>query len=162
MAEFQPITTQEAFDEMIKERIGRARAKEAERFADYDELKASKEANEKTIAELQAQIEASKNQASEFESKKADYEKNIAELNEKVSKAEIKNVRLDVAISAGLPIELADRLSGATADELKADAENLVKMIGARNSAPLRNPETPAAADGVAAAFAKLNPNIKL
>lgn len=39
-ATFEPITSQEQFDQAIKSRIERAQAKAAEKFADYDELKA--------------------------------------------------------------------------------------------------------------------------
>ena len=38
--EFTPITSQEQLDQVIKGRIERAQAKAAERYADYDELKA--------------------------------------------------------------------------------------------------------------------------
>lgn len=38
--EFKPIETQEEFDAAIKARIERAQAKAAERFSDYDDLKA--------------------------------------------------------------------------------------------------------------------------
>ena len=38
--EFEPITSQEQFDQAIKSRIERAQAKAVEKFADYDELKA--------------------------------------------------------------------------------------------------------------------------
>lgn len=55
--EFEPITTQEQFDQAIKARIERAQAKAAERFADYDELKAKAEeydrAREASKTELQ-------------------------------------------------------------------------------------------------------------
>ena len=36
-ATFEPITSQEQFDQAIKSRIERAQAKAAEKFADYDE-----------------------------------------------------------------------------------------------------------------------------
>ena len=40
MAEFTPITTQEAFDEAIKSRLERERASVRKEYADYDSLKA--------------------------------------------------------------------------------------------------------------------------
>lgn len=66
--EFEPITTQEQFDQAIKARIERAQAKAAERFADYDELKAKAEeydrAREASKTELQrAQDKAAKAEA---------------------------------------------------------------------------------------------------
>lgn len=48
--EFEPITTQEQFDQAIKARIERAQAKAAERFADYDELRELKDAQERSKA----------------------------------------------------------------------------------------------------------------
>ena len=64
MAEFTPITTQEAFDEAIKSRLERERASVRKEYADYDSLKESlakktKEAEELTgsIGGLKAQID---------------------------------------------------------------------------------------------------------
>lgn len=56
--EFEPITTQEQFDQAIKARIERAQAKAAERFADYDELKAKAEAELRELKDAQERSKA--------------------------------------------------------------------------------------------------------
>ena len=40
MAEFTPIETQEQFDAMVKDRIARAERAAAEKYSDYDAMKA--------------------------------------------------------------------------------------------------------------------------
>ncbi len=68
---------------------------------------------------------------------KAEQEKAVAsmrEISDKLAAAEQDRLRLRVAVGAGLPIDLADRLHGATLEELQADAAKI---------APLLKPTTP-------------------
>jgi hypothetical protein len=100
----EPTTfTQADLDRIVRERVKRER----EKFADYDELK-TKAAGATTLEERVAQIER---QAQESES---------------------RAMRAEVANAKGLTPSQAKRLVGATRDELEADADELLKDIGAQ------------------------------
>lgn len=107
--EFKPITTQEQFDQAIKGRIERAQAKAAERFADYDELKAKADeydrAQEASKTELQkAQDKAAKAEAA-LKAMKDERERAAA-----VAKAAEEN---------GVDAGLLARMSGDVAENAK-------------------------------------------
>lgn len=107
--EFTPITTQEQFDQAIKGRIERAQAKAAERFADYDELKAKADeydrAQEASKRELQkAQDKAAKAEAA-LKAMKDERERAAA-----VAKAAEEN---------GVDAALLARMSGDVAENAK-------------------------------------------
>jgi len=56
--------------------------------------------------------------------------KELAEQKDKELQAErLGNLRLQIALKKGLPVELAGRLQGTTADELEADAVALAKLV---------------------------------
>ena len=75
--------------------------------------------------------------------------------------AEIKSSKLMTAIKAGLPIEFADRLSGTTEEEYKADAEKLAKFFRASNVQPMYDPDSGNELSGVEKAFYARNPDLK-
>lgn len=110
--EFTPITTQEALDGILRDRLERERAK----YADYDQLK---EAAGKKEEELNAANEKISEQAAQ-----------INDLSSKVANYERDSVKTRVAIEHGLPYEMANRLTGSNEAELAADAENLAKYMG--------------------------------
>lgn len=133
MSEFKAITTQEEFDSMVKERLDRQAKKTAEEvkktfegWLSPDDVKAKTETLEKQLAEKDGKLGESK----------AAYDKLSAE-----KKAlELDRAREAAARDAGLPFELAGRLSGNTADELKTDAEALAKLVNAKQSEPYVQP----------------------
>lgn len=65
-------------------------------------------------------------------------------LRSRLHEAELQLSRHKAALAAGLPPVLADRLQGATADELKADAEALKKLFGRRGPSGLPEGSLPA------------------
>lgn len=75
--------------------------------------------------------------------------------------AELKFARLNAAIKAGIPVELADRLAGATEEEFKADAEKLSKYFAAAGGQPMFDPESGSELSGVEKAFYDRNPDLK-
>lgn len=133
MSEFKAITTQEEFDSMVKERLDRQAKKTAdevkksfEGWLSPDDVKAKTADLEKQIAEKDGKLTESK----------AAFDKLTAE-----KKAlELDRAREAAARDAGLPFELAGRLSGNTADELKADAEALSKLVSAKQGEPYVQP----------------------
>lgn len=141
--EFKAIETQEAFDAAIKARLERNTrsvteevTKKFEGWVSPDDAKKSAE----QIAALQGQV---------------------TELTAKSTAAELDALRSRIAHETGLPFELAGRLTGATEEELRKDAETLAAFTKAAAPQPHRaNPETPKIS-GVEAAFFKRNPGLK-
>ena len=130
MSEFKPIETQEEFDNMIKDRLTRERAK----FADYDDIKSQlADANSK-IADFEKTIE--KNQKA--------YDDLLAASNEKDTKIagyEADALRTSVVINKKLPFELRKYLQGSTEEELHASADELLKFQTPQQVPPLGDPE---------------------
>lgn len=131
MSDFTPIETQEAFDEAIKSRLNRSEQKWAEKYSGYlspDDVKNQTDELNLKIAELGNSLNAATEKAS------ADAQ-TISDLEKRVKNYETASVKSRIAHEVGLPYELANRLSGETEEEIKADAEALVKTIG-KNSTP--------------------------
>lgn len=136
---FTPITlnTQEEVDRFMATRLERAKRtgaeEEARKYAGFDDYKAKAEkydadtqALNDTIAGLRSEKETSATKISELEGRIREYE--------------TASVKTRIARECGLPPELADRLSGADEDAMRADAENLAKLIRGQNVAPMYKP----------------------
>lgn len=54
------------------------------------------------------------------------------DLQAKNTQLEAENLRLQVALELGLPAQVASRLQGGTREELLADAEAFMKLLGAK------------------------------
>ena len=127
MEGFKTIETQEQFDAAIQDRLKR----EAEKYAGfdeykkkaerYDDVKAERDGFETTIAEL--------NKAINGDDKNPGYKKQVEELNGQVKSYKVREMKAKVARENGIPIELADRLSGKDEEELKKDAESMSKIL---------------------------------
>lgn len=90
----------------------------------------------KKAAEYEAQIKAQKEaEMSEAEKLKA----RLAEAETKIREQAQDQMRRDIASRFGIPMELASRLRGETEEEMKADAEKLVKVL----PKPQPNPTNP-------------------
>ena len=131
MSEFKPITTQEEFDAAIKARLSR----EKEKYVDYDQLKFRVEELEKENGGLKSTIEAT-NQS------KADADKQLEDLRNKIAGYETASLRTRIALKHGLPYDLADRLQGNDEESFEADAERLAGyMKRTQPVAPIRETE---------------------
>jgi len=156
MADFTPITTQEEFDAAIKERLTRDREaqakKTAEKYADYDDLKAKNADYEKQIAGFTEQLKG-------VEEK----DKRIAELEGSVKKYETSALKARIAHETGLDYSLAARLSGESEDEIRADAKSLSETIGKMktSAAPAKSTEPAGAAGSQKAGYAALLSSLK-
>lgn len=125
MADFKPIMTQEEFDLAIGPRLQRERETAVKPYADYEQIK-------KDLGTAQGQL--------------AQRDNTIVELNKQIKGYETDSAKTRIALETGLPYELRTRLAGETEEELKKDAEALVKLIGQQKKqdpAPLRDPEGP-------------------
>lgn len=131
MSEFKPITTQEEFDNAIKERLSREKSK----YSDYDQLKSRVTELEKENVGLKSTIEANRQS-------KADADKQLEDMQKQISNYETASLRTRVALQYGLPYDLEDRLQGTDEDSFKADAERLAGyMKRAQPVAPVREIE---------------------
>ena len=157
MSEFKIIESQEQFDAMVKDRIARAKDSVREEFSDYDTLKTQNAELSKQIAQLTEQL---KTQTATIDTNKTD----LDALNAKISAYESASVKTRIALELGLPYQMAERLTGNDETEIRADAENMLKLIGTRQPvAPLGSSEPTATGDPTESAFKKLaaqiNPN---
>lgn len=125
MSEFKPITTQEEFDNAIKERLAREKSK----YSDYDQLKSRVTELEEENVDLKSTIEANRQS-------KADADKQLEDMQKQISNYETASLRTRVALQYGLPYDLADRLQGTDEESFKADAERLAGYMKPKESIP--------------------------
>ena len=105
MEEFKPITTQAEFDAAIGERLKRERETLSKKYGDYDDLKTK-------VADYEKQIGQLTRAAEDAAKKYAGHDKELADLQAKVKGYETDSVKTRIAHEAGLPYELAGRLTG--------------------------------------------------
>lgn len=133
--EFAPITTQEEFNEAIKDRLASERRVTAEKYADYDELKGKISAYEEQISTFQ---QTEQQRADET----AELQRQIDELTAKNKRYETDSVKTKVALELGLPAAMASRLTGEDEASIRQDAESLASLFAkAKGAPPLRNCE---------------------
>lgn len=109
---------------------------------------------DKQIGELNQSLD-------ELTKSKATRETEVAELAGKIKSYESASLKARIAHEAGIPYELAGRLSGEDEDSIRSDAEALSKLIAHQQPlAPLKDTE-PAVAAGENAAYKELLQNIK-
>ena len=121
--------TQADVDRIVRERVQRERAK----YADYDDLKA-KAGSATTL------------------------EERVAEIERTARASEERALRAEVANAKGLTPNQAKRLVGATREELEADADELIRDIGAqkqKNNVSPREGNNPKATDDPMRDFAR-------
>lgn len=126
MSEFEAITTQEAFEAAISERIKRERESFAKKYEGY----ISPEENQKKVAEYEGKLKDAADKLGEATAKAANHEKEIAERDAKIKGYESDSAKMRIAHEVGIPYELSGRLSGNSEDEIRKDAEILLKAIG--------------------------------
>ena len=137
MADFKVIETQEDFDKAIQKRLEQKDREVAEKFKGWlspDETNALKAEHEKAIQEMQAKLTKAEETAGTHDTQ-------IQELTQRAAQAESALLKSKIAHETGVPIELADRLVGATAEELKADAEKIAGYLAPKSAPPLRSTE---------------------
>jgi hypothetical protein len=125
-SDFKLITSNDEFEERAKSRIEREVAKRTAKFADYDQLKAHS-------AEL-AQLKSAHLTEGERQAER------IRTLETELQNERHGNLRRDVAAAKGVP---ADRISGASREELEQSADELLAFVAERTAPP--KPTRPAA-----------------
>lgn len=152
MGEFQPINTQEELDRVLASRLQRERDTVTKSFqAQITERDEKITGFESTIKDLNKQIETLNGQTGR-----------VAELEAKVREYETASVKTRIARETGLPMDLADRISGADEDAMRADAESLAKLLKTQQApAPMYKPAGEGANDGKDAALKGLLKNVR-
>lgn len=136
MSDFTPITTQEAFDEAIKERIGRV-SKKYEGYFSPEDVEKIKGDYDKQIADMASAAEATNK-------KYADFDKQIADRDAKIKSYETASVKNRIAHEMGLPYGASEYLKGEKEEEIKASAEAVKAMFGVgkkKAAAPMASTE---------------------
>ena len=128
--EFQPITinTQEEFDNLVKERIDRAKKSEAAKFEGYDDYKSKAEKYDTDIKAKQDEITAKDN--------------TIAELNAKIKTYQSDSVKAKVLKEFGLSQDLSKWISGDDEEAMRQNAQELQQIVGVQKTQPLADPES--------------------
>lgn len=114
----------------------------------FEELQTEKQSLEKKLNELQQTL------ASKEESLQS-----LDELKKQVESYKIKDLKTNIAVQAGIPLELADRLTGETEEEIKADAEKIAEYVQQKQTLPLR-PTEPEKVDPEEKAYEKIIENL--
>lgn len=137
---FETITTQEQFDEMVKDRLEREREKFSgfdeyrTKAGEYDTVKKERDEFQESIKALQKAIEG--------DEENAGYKKRVEELSGEVEKYKINTLKTAIAREKGIPTEFADRLTGKDEEELRKDAESIAKVFKTgRRQQPLASNE---------------------
>lgn len=140
--EFVAITSQEALDNVIKDRLNRQNEKHSKelaeiksQYADYDELKSARDGYEAKISDLNEQLEKANDTLNGCNS-------TIAERD-----AEIKTLKAQAIKERAIRVyELSDDaiefLSGETEEDIIGCAEKLSKLAPKKVVAPLAGSET--------------------
>lgn len=98
-------------------------------------LKAEREAHKAATAhikELEAKLKAYEDRDKSEAEKTAE---RLAKLEEDSKTGTAKAMRYEIALDKGLPKALAERLQGSTREELEADADELLKLVGEQKPA---------------------------
>lgn len=146
--QFEPITSQEALDKILGQRIGRAKAEHEKATAglqaQIDDLTSKLAAAttapdngnevEQRIAALQAQIDAATAAQKQAE--------------ETAKEATLAKLRSDRASTKGLPAVLAKKLVGTNEEEIDAEIDELLPHIGTNGPKPNPQQGNPSQARG--------------
>lgn len=131
---FKPIETQEELNNLITSRLERAKEsvkKEyEEKYKDYDAYKSQIEALNNDKNSLENQLNELNEKLSTFDA-----------LDAKTKKLEAENLKIKIALSEGIPFEMAGRLAGETEEEIKRDAKAMANFISVSKPMPIKSTE---------------------
>lgn len=131
---FKPIETQEELNNLIASRLERAKEsvkKEyEEKYKDYDAYKSQIEALNNDKNSLETQLNELNEKMSTFDA-----------LDAKTKKLEAENLKIKIALSEGIPFEMAGRLAGETEEEIKRDAKAMANFISVSKPMPIKSTE---------------------
>ena len=106
-------------------------------------------------------VSAREKRIAELEEAQKEHEKEVATLNGTIGALKLDAQKINIANEAGLPLEMASRLTGEDAESLKADAESLKALMGTKGAPPLGATEPPAQGDGTKEALRNMLKGMK-
>lgn len=127
----------EVVDQIMREH---GKAIQSVKPEDYEEIKKNNQTLSETVKNLEQTLAGKDEKYKEFET-------NISELTNKVKAYETKDLKFRIAHENSIPFELAERLSGATEEEIKADAEKLSSFVAKKTILPLKEEDKKSEAD---------------
>jgi hypothetical protein len=99
-----------------------------------DAVKRALEAERKAARDAAKRAEAAEAKVREFEEQgKSELEKatgKVQSLTNETKDLATENLKLRIALAKSVPAELIDRLQGSTKEELEADADKLLSLVG--------------------------------
>lgn len=141
---FEPISTQEELNAIIRDRLARDREAREKKYADYDDLKTANKDLTAQLEDLKKQLEAHSGDAD-----------TIKDLQSKVQKYETDSVKTRIAHEKGLGYDAIELLTGDDEESITKSAEKLAAFRGKSTPPPLSNPEG-SGGDGRKKAFQEL------
>lgn len=148
--EFTAITTQEELDRIILDRLDKAKKSTAAKYEGFispDDVSKIRADYDKQISDLNSALKAANDKA-------ASYDKDIADRDTKIKNYETQALKTRIARESGIPFELADRLTGDNEDALRSDAESFSKLISSsQGTPPMASTEPPVETDAKRAAM---------
>lgn len=134
---FKTFETEEEYEKAFEDRVARERKK----YADYDAFKEKAGLYDELIkADYEGKAKKAKEDYDKLVEKYKDHDKTVTDLTERAAKAENSLLKIRIANEFKLPMDLADRITGADEKAMKEDAEKLSKYLHAPN-APGFSPE---------------------
>lgn len=137
----------EAIDQVMKEH---GIAIQAVKPTDYEELKETNSTLEQQLTDLQTTLDTHQDELN-----------SVDDLKKEVETYKLNDLKTNIANQAGIPLELAGRLSGATEDEIKADAEKMAGFVNKKQVLPLKHSE-PSKVDTEDKAYSNMLDNLNL
>lgn len=150
MADFKIIETQEDFDKAVSARIKREQETVRKEFEGFLSPEDVQKQYEGFLSPEQVQ-EKYKDYLSPEEAAKKDAT---------IKSYETKSKRVEIALGAGIPYELAGKISGETEEDMKKDAQTLAGFLKSSNPYPRYNPDPVGADDSKDAAMKKMLSNL--
>jgi len=97
---------------------------------ELDGLKEEKTNLENQLTELQNDLQTKETELT-----------SVDDIKQELENYKLKDMKTSVAVEAGIPLELAGRLSGTSEEEIKADAENFAGFVNKKQTLPLKQTE---------------------
>lgn len=134
---FKVIETQEQFDEMVKDRLERAKESERKKFEGFiapDKVKEQTDNLNKQIADLTGSLNAANEKQKGFDAQ-------LAERDSKIKAYETASAKTRIAHELGLSYDSVQFLQGDTEEAIRNSAEAFKSVMKSINVAPMANPE---------------------
>ena len=154
---FEPITTQEQLDNVIKDRITRAEESVKKGFEGW----LSPEAVEGKLGDLRADLTSANNELAKANEKAKGYEADIAERDKRIKAYETTTVKSRIAHEMGLSYEATEFIKGETEEDIRKSAGMLKGLMGSGSGTPSYRPPKDSGVDGENDAYKKMLEEMK-